>query len=273
MELSDLVPFAHEGWWVTVFLVTLRIGAIFVLTPPFSHAAIPATVRVLFVFSLAVALSLALPLPAPSMGVRGDISLLFAAAFSEVALGLALGLGVQLAFAACGFAGRLLDVQIGLGLVQVFDPATRGRSSAFASLFDQLAVLMFFLLSVHHVVLRGLAWSFERFPPGQSMNLAQALAPLLKQVAAMYALGLALAAPVVCFVLLTELALGIVAQSLPQMNMLLIGMPVKIVAGLLALALWAPQMGGVLARIYETIHATWSQVLASAPPRHAEALG
>jgi flagellar biosynthesis protein FliR len=217
------------------------------------------------VLGLSAALSLLLPLPTLGSGLLDNLGLLFAAAFCELALGASLGLGIQLAFAAFSFAGRLLDIQVGFGLVQIFDPLSNVRSSIIGTAFDQLAVLMFFLLNVHHVLLRGLAWSLERYPLGQPWPLSGALLPVLKQVSSLFVLGFALAAPIVFCVLLVELALGVVAQSLPQMNMLMVGLPVKIVAGLLALTMWAPEMGGMFSRIYESIYATWNQVLAAAP--------
>jgi flagellar biosynthesis protein FliR len=148
----------------------------------------------------------------------------------------------------------------------VFDPLSNVRASIVTTAFDQLAVLLFFLLNIHHVLLRGLAWSLERFPIGRQWPLSAALVPLLKQVSAMFMLGFALAAPIVFCILLVELALGVMAHSLPQMNMLMVGLPVKIVVGLVALVLWAPEMGGVFNRIYESIFSTWNQVLAVSAP-------
>lgn len=263
--LSSLLLPLGSAWLATVFLLSLRLGATFAMTPLLSSAGIPGPVRALLVVSLAAALSLAIPMPAVSGAVLDNLGLLFTVAFYELAIGVSLGLGIQLAFAAYSFAGRLIDVQVGFGLVQVFDPLTSNRSSTITAALDQLAVVMFFLLNVHHVLLRGIAWSLERFPPGQPLPLAAALMPLLKQVSAMYVLGLALAAPIVFCVLLTELALGVIAHSLPQLNMLVLGLPIKIVVGLLALALWAPEMGGVLHRIHQSIYSTWHQMLGAAP--------
>ncbi len=68
--------------------------------------------------------------------------------------------------------------------------------------------------------------------------------------------------------LLLELALAVIAHALPQMNMLVIGFPVKLVVGMAALALWAPEMNAAAARIYQSIYGTWNQILGSAllPP-------
>jgi flagellar biosynthetic protein FliR len=272
MNFSALLPYS-SSWLVLVFLLSLRLGATFAMSPLLGGRAMPGPARVLLVLCLSAALSLALPLPALPSGLLDNAGLLFATALSELAMGASLGLGIQLAFAAISFAGRMLDIQVGFGLVQIFDPLSNTRASIIGTAFDQLAVVMFFLLNIHHVLLRGLAWSLERYPIGQPWPLSAALMPVLKQVSAMLVLGFALAAPIVFCVLLVELALGVVAQSLPQMNMLMIGLPIKIVVGLLALAMWAPEMGGMLSRIYESIYATWNQVLAAAPPSGPDGTG
>lgn len=264
MDLLALVP-SGNAWLATVFLLTLRLGATFAMTPLLSSTGVPVTARVFLVIGLAAALSFALPLPALSVRLTDNLALLFTAAFNELAIGMSLGLGIRLAFAAVSFAGHLLDMQVGFSMASIFDPLSSTRSSIITTAFDQIAVVLFFLLNVHHVLLRGVAWSLERFPLGQAWPLHAAMAPLLKQVTAMFVLGFALAAPIVFCILMVELALGVVAHSLPQMNMLVIGFPIKIVVGLVALALWAPEMGGMFTRIYQSIYTTWSQVLASAP--------
>jgi flagellar biosynthetic protein FliR len=66
-------------------------------------------------------------------------------------------------------------------------------------------------------------------------------------------------------ILLADLALGVLARNLPQMNMLVIGLPVKIVVGLAALSIWFGGMGAAMNRIYNSIYNTWDAVFAAAP--------
>jgi flagellar biosynthetic protein FliR len=265
VELSIAIPLT-SAFLVQAFLLSLRLGAAFAASPLLAATALPRTVRALLVLGLAAALALALPMQPPRAALLDMPGALVLSALDELALGAALGLGIQLAMGAFTFAGRLLDVQMGFGLVRVFDPMSDTRGAVMTTALDQLGVLAFLLLNVHHVLLRGLAWSLERYPLGQGWPLAAAAAPLLKQVGAMFVLGLALAAPVVVCLLLVELALAVIAHALPQMNMLVIGFPVKIVVGMLALALWAPDMNGALARIYQSIYGSWNQILGAATP-------
>jgi flagellar biosynthetic protein FliR len=81
-------------------------------------------------------------------------------------------------------------------------------------------------------------------------------------VAGLFSLGFSLAAPVAFCLLLVDLALGIVARNLPQMNMIAMGIPVKIVVALIALTLWAGGLASVMQRVYGSIFRTWSDTFA-----------
>lgn len=237
----------------SVMLVSVRLAAVFLMTPILYGITMPAVVRAMLVLGLSVALAAGLaarPAPLPA----GELA---AAMLGEAALGALLALGILLAFAVFSMAGRLLDVQIGFGMPQVLDPVTHRQLPVLNTLFDQIAVVLFFITNGHHALLRGLAYSLERFPVGQPWPLEAALPLVLRQVSGMFTLGIALAAPVVFCILLTEIALGILSRSMPQMNMFAMGIPVKIVVGLAALGWWQGGIGAAMSRVYASIYAGW----------------
>lgn len=79
----------------------------------------------------------------------------------------------------------------------------------------------------------------------------------------LFSLGFALAAPVVVCLLLVELALGVVARNLPQMNMFVIGIPLKIVVGLVLLSVWFSGMGDAMSRAYSFVFRSWETAFAA----------
>ncbi|SHN18208.1 flagellar biosynthetic protein FliR [Duganella sacchari] len=241
-------------------LVSVRLGVVFLMTPMLYAITMPAVVRALLVLGLSLALAGGLAVPSAPLPPGA----LASAMLGEAALGALLALGVQLAFGAFSLAGRVLDVQIGFGIPQVLDPVTRRQLPILTSLFEQLAVLVFFLTDGHHALLRGLAYSLERFPVGHAWTVAAALPVVLRQVAGLFTLGMALAAPVVFCILLTEIALGILSRSMPQMNMFAMGIPVKIVVGLAALGWWQGGASAAMARIYNSIYTGWDALFLSA---------
>ncbi len=243
-----------------VMLVSVRLAALFLMTPILYGITMPAVVRAMLILGLSLALAAGLavrpaPLPAGTLA---------AAMLGEAALGALMALGILMAFAVFSMAGRLLDVQIGFGIPQVLDPVTRRQLPILTSLFDQMAVVVFFVTNGHHALLRGLAYSLERFPPGQPWPMAAMMPAVIKQVAGLFTLGFALAAPVVFCILLTEVALGILSRSMPQMNMFAMGIPVKIVVGLAALGWWQGGIGSVMSRVYASIYHGWDALFQAA---------
>lgn len=261
--LATLGEWATQPTMVLVFLLSVRLSAVFMLTPVLFAVPIPPTVRVLLVLALSLALALGQAGPAvpPELSaLANDVGALMIAVLTEAALGATLALGILLAFAAFSFAGTLLDIQIGFGMASVFDPVTQRQLPVLTNAFNQMAVLVFFLLNGHHALLRGIAYSLERFPPGRSWSIEPAFPILMKKVAAVFGLGFALAAPVVCCLLLVEFALGVISRSMPQMNMFVVGVPAKIAVGLAALVVWHSGAGVLMSQVYQSIYQGWDQI-------------
>ncbi len=248
-----------QTWVSATFLLSMRTAGLFLFAAPFSSVSIPPLVRVLIGLALAIVLASALPSAPVPEGVI-SAGALMASSVSELALGATMALGVNMAFAAFSIGGRLLDVQIGFGIGQVFDPLSQQQVPVLTSAFNQLAVVVFLVSDAHHNVLRGLALSVERFPPGSPWLLQQAAAPLIQQASSMFALGFAMVAPVVFCLFLVEVGLGVVARNLPQMNMFMLAIPVKVVVGLTALSLSVIALSGVIERVNGTIFKTWEAV-------------
>lgn len=261
--MSDLVLALGVPWVATVLLLSARLSALFMMTPLLYAVPVPASVRVLFLLGLSTAI--ALPFASAPVVVPVGLGGMVGAFLSELALGATMGVGILMAFSGFEFAGRLLDVQIGFAMAQVFDPVTRRQVPVLTSVLGSLALLMFFLVDGHHALLRGVAFSLERFPVGQPWSVGAGADALVRQAAGLFTLGFALAAPVVLSLLLLEFALGVVSRNLPQANMIALGIPVKIVAGLLALSIWASGMGGVMLRAYGDIYRTWAVLFEHSP--------
>ena len=250
--------FASSGWVVMVVLVSIRFGALFVLAPVFGGVAMPAPFRALFVLAMAALMVAALRLPEPA-GLPQDMVSLMVAALGEVAIGAAMAFGLFAAFGAFQFAGKMLDIQIGFSLGTVFDPATRTQTPLLGSALNMLALVLFFALDGHHMLVRAVAHSLERLPPG-NWPTHWTLTPFVEQFGLMFTFGLVLMAPVVFAVLLVEVGLGIVSRTMPQINMFTVGIPTKIVVGMLVFAASLPALGPVMARVFKATFGYWQQI-------------
>src|SRR5262249_37272141 len=170
----------------------------------------------------------------------------FAAALSELVIGIAMVFGVFAAFGAFLFGGRLLDIQIGFGVANLFDPITRSQGPLIGTGLNLLAV------AVHHMLFRGIAYSLSRFPPGRSLTELQPGA-IVEQFGVVFAYGLMVVAPAVIILLLLDVGLSIAARTMPQMNIFIVAMPLKVVVGLLTLAFSMRYLAPALERVFDSI--------------------
>lgn len=252
-------------WLILAMLLSVRVATMLLLTPVLYAVSMPVTVRVAIILGLSFVI--AVPFASAAPALPADPGALAQAVLREAAVGSTLGLGILMAFAGFAVAGRLVDLQVGFGLAQVFDPLTRTRAPVLSAVFGLFAAVFFFVADGHHALVRGVAYSVERFPVGAEWAGAAAAEPLALQAAALFTLGFALAAPVVLALLLVEFALGVVSRNLPQMNMIIMGIPVKIVVGLLALSVWATGFGAPAGRLYAQIGKSWTSWFAQAGAR------
>lgn len=239
-------------------LLSVRVAAVLLLTPVLTALSMPVPVRVLLVAVLAFTMALALPEPARvAAAALGDSTRLCVAVVTEAAIGLAMALGIQVAFGAIALGGYILDVQIGYGIAQVFDPATHRQTPILTSIFNQLGIVVFLVGDFHHVLLRGLAYSIERVPPGQAWSLDAASTPVLHHAGALFALGFVLVAPVIFCLLMLEFGLAVLARNVPQIQLFSMSYAFKIVVGLMALMLWVTAAPDAMARLYKGVFLSW----------------
>ena len=215
----------------TYLLIVVRLSAALVVMPMFGARGVPPQTKV----GLALLMGLVL-LPLQEVVEPSNGGVLFVAAIQEALIGVAIGFAVMLVIQGLESAGSLVGVQMGLGLGQVFDPLTGAESTVFRRFYAVLATLIFFLVDAHHQVIRGLFSTFDLVPLGTFEASDLDLTALIRLSAAMFVAAVRIALPVMAAVFITDLALAVIARTMPQLNVLVVGMPVKIVVGLLVLA-------------------------------------
>lgn len=258
MDWSGPVP----AGVVSFLLVSMRMAGLLLLAPPFSSLAVPVMVRGAFVVGLSAALSVAWS-PAHGAALASELpwSTLSSWAVLEFATGALMALGANIGFAAFAIGARILDVQIGFGIGQVLDPSTRQRMPVLTAAFMLLAPVLFVLADCHHVMLRAVARGLERFPPGATWSAETASQAVWPLVQGMFTLGLAMVAPIVFCLVLVELALGVVSRNLPQMNVFILGIPIKVLSGLAVLAAWMAAATAPMTRVFDAIFRSWEASL------------
>ncbi len=249
------LPLESADRLAAFLLVFLRMTGLIVIAPLFSNRIFPMQLRIWLGFFLAL---LIFPLAWQSAAAGGfarlfahPLSLLLAAG-GELALGWLIGWVASVIVLAGEFAGHLIGQEIGLSLAEVFDPVSEQLGTPTTQLFFLISALVFFACGGHHLVVLSLAGSFEAAPPGifpcgpaTGMFLANDLG------GDVWALGLRMALPVILALVLVTVALGLLARAVPEMNVFIVGLGVRVLFGLIAtiaiLPFVADLLGGLVA--------------------------
>ncbi len=238
-------------------LILLRIASALAVMPVFGYRGVPAAVKV----GLAVFVSfLLLPVvQAPPHGEMVGAGLLtfLALALPEIAAGLVIGVVTHFIFYGVQLSGQYLGIQVGFAIANVIDPQTEQQISIIAQVQFIFAMLIFLIFNGHHFLLLGLQQTFAVVPVGGAVFPAGLAEMFVKLMGGLFAAGIKIAAPVMAALFLSEVALGIVARTVPQMNVFIVGFPLKIGVGLLALALSWPMFVYVLELLWKNFQGDW----------------
>ena len=221
-------------------LLLVRPAALVATMPPFGSGYTPALVKI--GLSLLLALTMAPLVAMPPVETSAGLAML---AGRELLVGTALGMGVRALLAAAELAGQLAGFQLGLSFAAAVDPQTGARNNTIAALYGNLALFAVLAANVHHHVLRALAQSYVAVPLGTGGIDASLGTAVARTLGAIFTIGTRLAAPVVIVLLVVELGLGLVTRAAPALNMMVVGFPVRLLAGLIVLAATVPIVVGV----------------------------
>jgi flagellar biosynthetic protein FliR len=249
---------ADVAWVTAVLLVALRMGPLFLLAPVFGSIQVPPQVRALFVLALAALMVTGMQVTA--LPVSLSLAGLITAALSELLIGGLFAFGLFTAFGAFLFAGRILDLQMGFGVASLIDPSSRAQAPLLGTFLNLLAIVVFFAIDGHHMVLRGVAFSLQYIPPGAFVLDVNAAA-LVAQFGSMFVYAVMIVAPALFSILLLDIGMAVMARTMPQVNVFIVAIPLKIFVGLVVLAISLNYMMPLMQNIFESIFAYWERVI------------
>lgn len=228
------------------FWVFLRIGIIIFLLPLFGARNFPGIWKSGLSFVLAIILTPIVPPPETLPETLPDILVGLA---SEALLGFLLAFIVKLAFAAVQLAGQFMAFQMGFSMARAMDPTTGAQSTTLSQFLYLFTVLIFFAIDGHHILLQAVVASFQIVPPN-GFHLSPTLSGVLvKASSQMFLIALKIAAPIMIALFLSNLCLGIVARTVPQVNILMIGFPINIGLGLIIFGLTLTILPPLISRL------------------------
>lgn len=242
------------------FLVVIRVGCVLLFMPIWDSRVVSKQIKAYSILVISFALTPVVAGTLPSFPQTWLETVLLV--LRELLLGLSLGLVIKFVFSGVRMAGEFLGIQMGFGMVSLIDPQSADSSTLMADLFMLTATVLFLAIDGHHLILRVLAQSFTEVPLGGAPLMPASLFSFLIPMGTlMFQLMVKLVAPMILVLFLTQVAMGLVARTVPQMQVMILAFPVTIALGLVFLSMTLMIMGPYLIGKFAWFKAPLFQVL------------
>jgi len=241
----DLTIFAMSKMIVFLLVLSRTVG-VFIASPVFNSKNIVMPVRI----AISLALAFIFTPMVKALPTEPDTMVLVGLIAKEVSVGFMMGFLASLTMAAIHIAGTYIDLSAGFGFAQMVDPMSKERNSVLGQLLNVVATLIFLITKAHYLVIQGLADSFQVLPLGQMSISPELTTNFLAVFGVILLSALKIAAPILGVIFLTDLSLGILARTVPQLNIINVGFSVKMVVVLVSLMILMPIALGVMAHLF-----------------------
>ena len=246
LNLSTFPP----NYFGNLFLVFVRVGAMIFTAPLLSGRTVPSILKVglaLLLTFLLVPINQAQFAEVPFEWL--PLSLLV---MKELGVGIIVGFVANMVFSAMQMAGQFIGLQIGFSLANVLDPVFQQSVSILDQLYTMLAGLIFLAIDGHHMLILAIQQTLDLVPIG-ALNISGAMdEQLIRLTAGVFLASVRIALPVMAALLLADIALGLMSRTLPQMNVFIVGMPVKLFVGFLVVLFTLPSVNSLAGEMFRS---------------------
>jgi flagellar biosynthetic protein FliR len=221
-------------------LVFARVGAMVMLMPGIGETVVPPRIRLSFAVLMALLLA---PLVSKSITtVPSSVGALGGAVLHEVLVGLMIGAVLKMFMSSLTTAGEIISIQTTLSFAQTTNPAGAQSSTAVATFLSMLGLVLIMVTDLHHLFIGAIVKSYDLFPFTRAVPVNDAAALAVRTVADSFKLGVQLAAPVLVFSIVFNLATGLVGRVMPSFQIFFVTSPLSVILGLSLLGL---SLGGI----------------------------
>ncbi|MCK6598189.1 MAG: flagellar biosynthetic protein FliR [Bdellovibrionaceae bacterium] len=225
----------NESLIILFILILLRVSSFLVSSSIFSSIQVPVHVKILF----SVCVSLLLFESQKKYSFQGDGTLIFLV-FKEVLIGLSLGMLTRFFFHAIAMGSELTSMSLGLNAASVFNPASGINSNLIEQFQGVLAVLVFFSIQGHHLLIAGISQSFDIIPLDLVHFKLGGVKDFIFWTKNLFEIAIKISAPVLCSIFLVNLSMGVLGRAVPQINVFVTSFQVTVVVGFLVLFVSMP---------------------------------
>ena len=224
--------------YFTAFIfVFIRMISYFGIVNVFFPKGFPSTAKV--AFSAIMAYMLMPGINHSGFDVNNNLQLVMIIG-SEITTGITLGFLTNICFNCIRMAGQLIDTEAGFGMISIFDPSTSSNATFIENMLYWFSIMLFFITDTHHVLILQLMRSFDVVKIGEFILSPTSVMVIVKIFIQFFSIGLRIAIPIVFIILITDLTMGLIARTVPQLNVMILGLPIKLVLGLTCVSLALP---------------------------------
>lgn len=228
-----------QGQIAAFLLVLTRTSGIFFVSPFFGSMNIPVQIRAASAIAMAI---LIFPVLLEEMIIEtpATVAMFAVLVIQELFVGWLIGFVGYVVLAAITMSGKIMDMQVGFTIAQVMDPTSNEQSPLIGSFLYNMTIIYFLAVNGHHMIIAALVESF-RAVPFNAVTWHGAMADFMGDITnGIFLVGMKIAMPVTFSVLITNVGMGILARTMPQMNIFVIGVPMHLMIGTAMLALLMP---------------------------------
>lgn len=229
IQLTDSMILQAFSQWLWPFF---RILGLLMTAPIFGTRTVPAPVRIVLGALLAALLAPMLPIvvDVDPLSLPGALT-----AAQQVVIGAALGLAVRMIFLVFEVAGQLIAQQMGLGFASMVDPQSGTSVPVVSQFYVVMATLLFLVFNGHLMLIQTLAISFDKLPVDAGLFPRGGMFSFFDWMGYLLGEALKLALPVVAALLVVNVGFGVMSRSAPQLNIFVVGFPLMMLGGMLAM--------------------------------------
>ncbi len=244
-----------------ILLLFLRVAGIVWSNPIYGRRSIPGPARIAFALALTYFFFTSVPVTVqPEYNTLLTYALL---CVKEILIGAVIGFVLTLFFSISHSAGQMIDMQIGLGMANVYDPQTNAQVPLMGNLLNVVMILVFFAVGGDRKLISILYLTIVKIPVGGVTLTADTALAFVEMFTDMFILAVRMALPIIAAGVMTEAIMGMIIHTVPQMNVFVVGMPLKVAMGFVVLLLILPVYAELSTVIFDEMYVRLSELLAT----------
>ncbi|KNF08830.1 flagellar biosynthesis protein FliR [Gottschalkia purinilytica] len=246
---NTILDILMNKYQVFIFIL-IRTTGIFIISPIFSRNNIPNILKIGFSFIMSIILVNVVNV---EQTIFNDLEFLIVCT-KELVIGLMIGFISYLFFTLFYLSGQIIDMQVGFSMVNVLDPQSNTQVPIMGNFYYMLATVIFLIVNGHHFLIEALVKSYEYVGIGTAIFNDNLLKQFIFIIGKIFIIAFKISSPILVTIILVDALLGILARTMPQMNVFIVGLPLKIIIGISIIIASLPLFFTALQHIFNNMY-------------------